>query len=555
MASNDRYIQATADIKVSRSRFPLNKRVMLAAYHGKLIPVGTPIEVLPGDTFKTVISAFTRMSTPIVPIMDDIRQEVDCFFVPKRILWNKTKQFYGEAESFGVATKVYEPTSNSVAQAKSSLTSNAMKCNSIAAAFGLIYDDATGNVPPEINVLPIRAFLACYNEYYRNENYDGPFTWDKDHTGTGSVLAYRYGNAIGGLNNIPSVNKDGDLFTSILPYQVKGNPVALSIGGKVPVVTGTLHSMGDTALEFGGTNASVLRGTYHLTSKAASTGPGAVLAETVSNISDSAVPIKSSNLYADLGSSVGATISDLIYSLAYQDYLARSAKFGTRYREYIFSMFGTTIADASEDIPEYLGRLKFRINVNQVVQTTGFQASASSELGALGAYSNSGKSDKLFTKSFTEPGYLVILTYTKHQRTYSSGVDRVFLKRELLDYYQPPFANIADVPIGSHSIWFDKAVETPLGFQEPWWDYRSLQDRTFGMLNPMIDSLGEIWTLAEKYSAKPTIANAWLEEDRAAISRVLVTGANGPDYLMDFRIEIDATRVMPLYASGKLGAF
>ena len=567
MATNQRYVQTGTDIVAQRSRMPLNRRTLMSYFHGYLHPVGTPIEVLPGDTFKAVISVFTRMSTPIVPFMDDIRQEIDAFFVPKRILWNKTKQFYGEAPSFGIAEKVYEPHAlfNSAvfhAETVGRLTTNLMKSESFAAAFGLVMDEGDinnrgANAP--VNLLPLRAFLAIYNEYYRDENYQDQYVWNKDQSGVVSQLATLGGNNIFGTTILPKVNKDRDVVTSVLPYQIKGDPVMLSIGEDAPVyaeTNGLFPSNVYITSQRGSThnNLSIVlqdreETENDLTSEflyAPESNRGAFIIG-----GDSPRPL-GGFLKADLSQATGVSISNLIYSLAYQDFLARSAHFGTRYKEYIYGMFGTRIADASEDIPEYLGRLKLRINVNQVVQTTGFEASSNTELGALGAYSNSGNTGKLFTKSFAEPGYVVLVTYTKHQRTYSSGIDRVFLKSELLDYYQPPFANIADVPYGSFNIWFADREEGSLGFQEPWYDYRGLQDRVYGLMNPKIDVFGQIWTLAENFSTQPTIGAEFMKEDRDAIARVLSTGVNGPDYIMDFRLEIDATRVMPLFASGRL---
>ena len=169
MATNQRYVKTGTDIVAQRSRMPLNRRTLMSYFHGYLHPVGSPIEVLPGDTFKAVLSVFTRMSTPIVPFMDDIRQEIDAFFVPKRILWNKTKQFYGEAPSFGVAAKVYEPKSSDLVRRLSELGTNLLKSESFASAFGAIFDtDPALGVSTGLNVLPVRSVLACFNEYYRD---------------------------------------------------------------------------------------------------------------------------------------------------------------------------------------------------------------------------------------------------------------------------------------------------------------------------------------------------------------------------------------------------
>lgn len=547
MANNERYISTNADISVKRSRNFLTRKTKHSYFHGYLQPLGSPIEVLPGDTIKAKISAFTRMSTPIVPFLDDIREEVDAFFVPKRILWDHTKQFYGESPSFGIATKINEPRTNFLALSKSSLTTNLLKAESVAAAFGLIIN---GTGSPYLNMNPIRAYFSVYNEYFRDENYQDQFKWNKTESGDNVFnVATRSGTNIVGLSLLPQVNKDRDVISSILPYQVKGNPITLQITGLAPVVAdgNTTHLMtGSGSNILLGDGNGVFSGMLGVSSGTLQHNTTAINGTNVSR----------SNLFADASQGLSIGVTEMLYALAYNDFLARAAHFGTRLKEYIYSMFGCRIPDLSDDVPEYLGRMRFSINVQQVVQTTGFQPSDSSELGSLGAYSNSGKYDELFTKSFTEPGYIVLVFYTKHQRTYSSGVDPIFTKHELLDYYQPPFANIPDVPISSSVVWTEgNTAFTSLGFQEPWWDYRYLLDRTYGQMNPMIDTLGEIWTLGEKWTGKPTINAAFMIEDRDAIARALVTGVDGPDYLCDFLLELDATRVMPLYSDGRLGRF
>lgn len=564
MSTIDRYVSTNADIKISRSRFPLNRRSKFSYFHGYLHPVGSPLEVLPSDTWKINCSAFTRMSTPIVPFMDDVRQEVDFWFVPKRILNNNVKQFYGEAKDFGIAEKVIEPSFSTLSVDLGDFTPgdatklNLRKSETLAAAFGMIYQYHLNDDFIYLNGLPIQAYFSVYNEYYRDENYQNPYVWDKDLSGySDDEVAYLDDVGITGLSLLPKVNKDRDVLTSVLPWVVKGDPVGVAVDGLAPVVVGAMHGMDadDTfegirfGFEAGATNYDSYSGMLNLNQGYVAPSDDAPGGDLENNITRS-------NLYAKLDKAAKISITDLLYSLAYNNFLSRCARFGTRFKEYIYAMFGCKIPDLTADVPEYLGRLRFNINVQQVVQTTGFTASSSTSLGALGAYSNSGKYDKIFTKSFTEPGYIVVVTYTKHQRTISTGIDRVFIKNELLDYYQTPFANIPDVPYSTQNYWLTgPASERAGGFQEPWYDYRSAQDRVYGLMNPMVDSLGEIWTLAEKWSTRPTINGKFMEEDRDAIARALATGVAGPDYLCDILLECEVTRAMPLYSSGTLGTF
>lgn len=570
MSTLDQYVKSFGDVNAKRSHKLLHRTTKHSYFHGYLHMCGSPIEVLPGDTFKAKLSAFTRMSTPIVPFMDDIRQEFDAYFVPYRILNNKIKNFYGEAEDFGIARSVELPYIVATNKSQDSYfkplkrtafkaLTNLQKSESFISMLDWIYEPSepeAGNT--KLQLLPLYGFMAIYNEYYRDENYQSSYMWDKDAEGLqdGDKVAYLNSTNINALSLAPQVCKDRDLVTTILPWQVKGTPVTIGLTGAAPIeLVNNSDVLADDVKVF--TQKSLAGEAVGIqldktVDDVTSTIGGFVVFKdpeenkSVYSVSADATGLKSGSLVANLVNTTAVSISNLVYSLAYQNLMARQAKYGTRYKEYIKSMFNTTIPDATEDIPEYLGRMKFRINVNTVVQTTGFNASSSTELGSLGAYSSSGDSKELFNKSFTEPGLVYLVTYTKHKRTYSAGVDRVYLKTEFLDFYQPPLAALYDVPFMRNHIWLSPSDDVAIGWQEPWWDYNSLEDRTYGLMNPMTDTLGEIWTLAEKWNAAPSITGSFLKEDRDAIARVLATGVNGPDYLLDVDLLIDTVRVMPV---------
>ena len=61
---------------------------------GYLIPVYLD-EALPGDTFNCRMTAFSRMATPIFPIMDNMYMESFFFAVPYRLVWDHWEQFNG----------------------------------------------------------------------------------------------------------------------------------------------------------------------------------------------------------------------------------------------------------------------------------------------------------------------------------------------------------------------------------------------------------------------------------------------------------------------------
>ena len=65
---------------------------------GYLIPVFVD-EVLPGDTFNLRMTAFARLSTPLFPVMDNMKLSSFFFFVPNRLVWTNWKRFMGEQDN------------------------------------------------------------------------------------------------------------------------------------------------------------------------------------------------------------------------------------------------------------------------------------------------------------------------------------------------------------------------------------------------------------------------------------------------------------------------
>lgn len=76
----------TADI--TRSTFMRNYTHKTTFNSGDLIPVYVD-EVLPGDTRKINTAFVARSSTPITPVMDESYLDLDYYFVPNRIIWDK----------------------------------------------------------------------------------------------------------------------------------------------------------------------------------------------------------------------------------------------------------------------------------------------------------------------------------------------------------------------------------------------------------------------------------------------------------------------------------
>lgn len=575
MASEERFVYNPTQIdNIPRSKFPMNNKWIGSMYHGDLVPIEIT-RVMPGDSFRYQVDGFIRTATPpIAPFFGDIYCNVAAFFVPDRLVWDKTKEFYGEnREGYGIQTEILQPRDTSGNQIET--YDHAVANNGLAKYLGLVKFGTGNKKDSPIALNPIRSFLQVYNDWFRNENFDSPYLWDHNQTGDGSkTLA-----TIGGANynaasgDLPVVCKKLDRFTSCLPWAQKGQPVIIGLGDTAPIVglsnVNVNISADDDGDYYAPLNVMQIDDPDNTANLVSDNDAASITEGVIGYLNDSsqreivdskglayhsglkAWMSNTNKAYVDLSAATAATVNELRFAFATQRYLEALARGGSKYREWIKSIFGVSIGDTTAQMAEYLGGITMRVNVDQVLQTTGFSAGQSTELGTPGAVSVSACSEYLFTKSFAEPGYIVLVAYTKHSRMYGQGIDEIFKKHELLEEYNPKFAFIGEQGLKSNTLYFDGDKEHDndvFGFQEAWSEYRHKKDVCIDALNPALTGALNYWNLAENFSTKPQLNSQFLKEDRSCISRVLAGGTNGPDYFANFSINRIAVRPMPLYS-------
>ena len=79
---------------------------------GYLIPVFVD-EALPGDTFNLRMTAFSRLATPLYPLMDNLFMDSFFFAVPIRLIWSNWQKFNGEQVDPDDSTDFLVPTMTS----------------------------------------------------------------------------------------------------------------------------------------------------------------------------------------------------------------------------------------------------------------------------------------------------------------------------------------------------------------------------------------------------------------------------------------------------------
>lgn len=545
------------NISVPRSKFRMPFNHATSFNHGKLVPIDC-FEILPGDEFKCDFSAIIRMSTPIAPIFGNIKAHVHAFFIPMRLVWNHTKEFYGENKT----SAGYQQQSFQIPGAALGIIDE----NQVSSYLGKPVITSDGNESAVVvSVLKERCYYLVYNEYYRAQQLQNPVLLVEDDTGGIGTITNNHGttdilqSGIITFANSPLMNvcKQFDYFTAMTTAPQYGASVTLPLGSTAPLIVGSsMNSLGGS-LKLGNALGTGATGTFigprsdgvTISSMTASDSQGVQVTPNTS----SGYIIGSTNLLADLSNATAASINSIRYAFQVQKWLER-ANFGSRFFEMLNLHYGVTSPDARLQRPEYLGGMDFYINVDQVIATASGQngSGEDSGVGQTGAVSVTGiKNKNLFNKAFVEPGYVLVLISTTHERTYSQGIRREDSRADRFDFYFPEFANLGDQAVKSKEIFYGNSSlaneDANLGYQEHWAEYRYRPNQVSGKLNPNVQNSMDYWTLAEKFASRPTLSNSFIMEDRNALTRALVSGASGPDYIADFYFNYTAIREMPLY--------
>jgi hypothetical protein len=567
---NNRFSQIP-NSSIQRSVFDRSHDYKTTMDAGYLIPFFVD-EVLPGDTFKLRVNAFVRMNTLIAPFMDNVFMDTFFFFVPTRLVWDNWQRFCGEQKNPGDSTDFLIPTLTHTSGSNNIITK--FTPGSIFDYMGLptSTNSPNSNTPFYVNALPFRAYNLIYNEWFRDENLIDSLPVQ---TGDGpdDVNVYK----------LLKRGKRHDYFTSALPWPQKGPSVDVGLTGNAPVVgfgngnnwelcsptgsTATWSLNTPTSGANSGIKYSPLQGNENgqpllalpsgsngnnlgfqnqshegVYSPLTSLSGNGSLTFTNFNLS----PSDGNSVYADLSHVSAITINDLRQAFQIQKFYEKWARGGSRYTETLRVMFNVISPDARLQRPEYLGGTHSRVNVVPTAQTSSTDSvSPQSNLSAFGVLGDSAHG---FNKSFVEHGYVIGLVCLRADITYQQGLNRMWSRRQLFDFYWPTLAHLGEQVVYNREIYAQGTAddEGVFGYQERYAEYRYKPSMITGKLRSTDPQSLDVWHLAQKFDTLPKLNQDFIEEN-PPINRVIAV-QNEPQFFADFWFDLKTSRPMPVYS-------
>lgn len=497
-------------IKLSKPKenyFDLSHDVKLSCNMGALVP--TMCEpVVPGDKWKISCESMLRFAPLIAPVMHRMNVYMHYFFVPNRLVWPNWEKYITNTPLNDLGPAI---------PAHPTVTITGAPYGKLSDYLG-IPNPAT-IAPPLINevvsAIPFACYQKIYNEYYRDQNLvdkvpdelsDGPNTLaDFD------VLRYRAW--------------EHDYFTASLPFAQKGEAVNLPLGEVVLNDDLTARQQ----MRFADDHA--LTGAHADFDINANSEPSANAGEAVVLDPNGTLDVEST------------TINDLRSAFAIQRWLEALARGGSRYIEFIRSMFGVRSSDKRLQRPEYITGSKSPVVISEVLNTTGTEDLPQGNMAGHAIAVTEGNYGRYFVEEY---GYIIGIMSIMPRTSYFQGIPKHFLKiNEPYENFVPQLANIGEQPVLNKEIYAYKAVgPNTWGYLPRYTEYKYSPSRVAGDMRTTLKQ----WHMARDFVTQPALNETFISADPT--TRIFAVVEENVDHLYCHVFhKLDTVRPMPKFGT------
>lgn len=450
-----------------RNKFSLSHKVNFSCDQGELIPCSL-IEVLPGDIFRHGTSALIRLAPMVAPPFTQLNCTIFQFFVPARLVWEDFEDFItGGPEGTSLPTYPTITFASGVA------------VGSLADYLGIT---PGGAGLPAVSALPFRAYSLIWNDWIRDQDLQDPLTIDLT-SGADTTTN----------TTLQNICWEKDYFTSARPFEQKGPQVTIPIGTTAPVL-GIGTTDGGSP---GGSQANVRQsdGSTVTYTNQQSLGAASQFMRTTAGAGT-----WRPDIVADLSAVTGIPVTELRLALSLQRFEEISARYGSRYVEYILSRFGVRSSDARLQRPELLSRSKQVVQISEVLATA---EGTNTDVGDLKGHGIGAMRSNRYMRHFEEHGYVMTLMAVQPKTQYVQGLNRTWNRRDKYDYFQQETQHIGQQEILNKEIYaYAASPDGTFGWGDRYQEYRQQESRIAGEFRT---TTLDFWHQARIFSSEPAL--------------------------------------------------
>lgn len=459
--------------KPGRNTFDMSHDVKLSLNMGYLTPVCC-YDAVPGDKWSIGCEAMVRFAPMVAPPMHRFNVYTHYWFVPKRLLWDNYK-------NWRTNTKV----------------------DDVLPAFPVITLDDTntpiGSLPDYmglpcpmpsngrfVTAMQFAAYQFIYNEGYRDQNLIPEVNWkleDGDNSTNTDLLTLR------------RRAWEHDYFTAALPFAQKGDAVEIPIAAEV-TLSGGLGPANRQLIKDASGN---IIPSAQLESEA---GFGALIANDGSTNPAWLDPNGSLEVR-----NADSSINDLRRAYALQRFLEKLARGGSRFTEFIRTVFGVKSSDARLQRPEYITGMSAPVMIGEVLNTTGTEDAPQGTMAGHGLGVASGKYGSFYCE---EDGYIIGIMSVMPRTAYQQGIPKQFMKWvDPFQEYLPDFAHIGEQEVMLEEVYCDLLNDTTevFGYMPRYAEYKYENNRVAGQFRTTLD----FWHEGRIFATKPQLNQQFVE--------------------------------------------